>query len=1603
MFIGLSKYKGSAALTILITFFSQLVLSEPTYALSEGPSQPEAMQFEPVDATDIVNLSTGDFVYNLPLFEVPGPEGGFPINISYHAEIGLNQEPTWVGLGWALNPGAINRVINGYPDDYKGAKIETEYESETVRGGGVGLNISYGPPGVGMGVGFGYDSQKGFGVNSISVSVEIPGANVGLSFSVGKGGYSVGASYMHGAGPSAARLGVSAGSQGFNLNGGISDSRFSSRLNLLGFSLNSQGGGASFSVASTGFSSQSQMSGEGSLTSRSISIPIPLPKGFFITLSYYDWKWKLHEKYFEYSYGYLYQEEYHQSTHYRKKYERHTRSNALFASQDNYSVNSHGISGGFKPFTRQSFVLYDESKNEKKGKLKREESGFGPYNGNNNVYFRFLNDPGLNYTTYIHPMDEHFFSDFYGRQNSLRHSSKQITPIYRTETGKLIGFKIHDIDGKMYEFMKPVYNRFMYSYSKNDRDTFIETKTSMATPYAVNWLITAIKGPDYVDRGNLDELDGDDWGYWVKFTYEAQENFQLWRSPYENFSEGTHDTDTESFSTGLRDVIFLEEIETPTHIAKFVKSKSKNRNFPTQATAVKLSSLRFTHNGSYATHYIDGDWTHQLDSLTTNPTILHVNAFYSTDWGYSCGDEDEDEDGRGEYEYISHSLKKSQISYTYEAATDRTKIIEHVTPNDATDQCGNPASMDDITAMFYVGNVLNTNQQLAKQLDRIDLYEKNNLSVKIKSVGFEYDWSLCEDTPNSKAANGGKMALKKIQFYGENLSKAMPPYEFEYANGAPAGTGLNPDYSTNKWDRWSVYKLEGSRHRHLAEQSTETVGGVAKKDYGAAWSLTQIKTPTGGSIEIEYESDDYYWVDEVIDFSHALTQPLYYKSSRNTIVVNDKILNNLYEGAPIYIQEKVEYTSCYYVNPCIGCFTEISYNIQRLEVESINYVTNAVTFTNAYHFSDNYGGCDDGYIYTYTLFVSPRKVAGGGIRVKSITSNTHNSSYKTNYTYTNENGISTGTTASLPPQYRNVHYGFGQEAKGKPANMYRRACMDEELSYGRPSPGVLYSAVTVENVNLSGIGTNGKTVYEFYTGNDHKVEASLEANQLSLVNYTGSHGKPKAVSYYDNDGNILKKDEFIYHFSSELGKRNETVGKVMKADGTEFSELDTKPLGIIEEKYGYKNESGTNQFTSVKNRLENVYLTSTVSTQYDPAEADKKNISYTRNFAWDQLTGRAICTAVQRSDGKAAVSKNIPAYWDDYFPAMKDKNMLTQSAQSFSYVTQNEVDISNADNIKNYAFPPSDIATSEVTTWSNQWETEGNIYNVWRQNDKYAYNKQVDLAGGSGFNDFNDWTTSVKKPYPDVTRLNPWKMISNITMYDRHSHPIEEINPDGSYTSSLYRYGNARPTAIIQNAKQGEFGYISFEDGWEDWERGSRIIQTNSDNHTGENRVYCSYNYGPSKNFFVIDGIDKHKSYVLEGWIKRLWGAAKIAIEPKTASHSSAGNNKTAAITSGNGWQLIKVEISPADMVNLPANGYLRVWCGFANGQGYVDDIRFYPKDAFMNTYTYDPVTWKLTSSTDENNITTYFEYDEAGRLIKIKDQNRKIISTHAYKYGSEQ
>ncbi|TAJ11143.1 hypothetical protein DMA11_18010 [Marinilabiliaceae bacterium JC017] len=113
------------AIYLVVNLLGSIFFPTIVYALTSGPKSPEFSGFTPVGSTDMVNTFTGDFNYNLPVIEVPGPHGsGYSLSLSYNSGNTSEQEASWVGFGWTLNPGCINRNLRGFPDEYNGEKID---------------------------------------------------------------------------------------------------------------------------------------------------------------------------------------------------------------------------------------------------------------------------------------------------------------------------------------------------------------------------------------------------------------------------------------------------------------------------------------------------------------------------------------------------------------------------------------------------------------------------------------------------------------------------------------------------------------------------------------------------------------------------------------------------------------------------------------------------------------------------------------------------------------------------------------------------------------------------------------------------------------------------------------------------------------------------------------------------------------------------------------------------------------------------------------------------------------------------------------------------------------------------------------------------------------------------------------------------------------------------------------------------------------------------------------------------------------------------------------------------------------------------------------
>lgn len=116
-----ARYRRSIAWFLLWLMLFEL--AAPGVALAGGPN-PDFAGFVPAGSGQLVDLYSGGLNYAVPVLEVPnGPFEPYKMNLSYNSDISVDDEASWVGWGWSLTPGAIQRQLRGFPDEFRETNI----------------------------------------------------------------------------------------------------------------------------------------------------------------------------------------------------------------------------------------------------------------------------------------------------------------------------------------------------------------------------------------------------------------------------------------------------------------------------------------------------------------------------------------------------------------------------------------------------------------------------------------------------------------------------------------------------------------------------------------------------------------------------------------------------------------------------------------------------------------------------------------------------------------------------------------------------------------------------------------------------------------------------------------------------------------------------------------------------------------------------------------------------------------------------------------------------------------------------------------------------------------------------------------------------------------------------------------------------------------------------------------------------------------------------------------------------------------------------------------------------------------------------------------
>ncbi|WP_412560642.1 hypothetical protein [Winogradskyella sp. MIT101101] len=1236
-------------------------------------------------------------------------------------------------------------------------------------------------------------------------------------------------------------------------------------------------------------------------------------------------------------------------------------------------------------------------------------------------------------------------------------------------------YKITAPDGKTYHFALPVYHfeqvhrAQIDAQESNTFDIRNVNEKRQYSRFATHWLLTAITGPDYIDRPDpnganvIGTFNKEDYGYWVELEYGKWSDGFVWRTPYKdgtynyntNVKGKIEDKDKGGYAFGRKQMYYLDKINTRNRTALFIKdirydALGKNLKFkfsnsnagggPTIGTTVGSSKILNQTNRDVNVRETGVEYKREY-SLKLDKIVLvnsdvgknllkntpgSMSTFYGSN--YSANDTCTPNWDSADFNLIYDSNLNDGIKYSY---------------------------------------VIHNEQDVLTTNDLPSQFVQNN-ALKVVELGHEYKLAKHSDSstdapdnsPNGKDSYGNdihaKLTLRSVKIKGKGGADYVPATTFEYyMEEMPNVETPIPQKVNLGWPTYEYAVDAQAIQDHIEEKKSkiDAWGFLQDTDYSSdneikAWSLKKINTPTGASIEVDYEEDDYwteafsrrYWTQGLeAKFTQENGQKFIYFRQNDDVITDETIyFNKYFDGS-----EKVYLDTQYFRNPsCSSCSHRVAdfaglFDIVWVTATEVKialpsdtnstYRNNSTCGTYPWAFTRNYcctsstASVVDRFVnyrdsfgkkcgwesnsnkhFSYKLLANkvPEDETGGGLRVKQIITYDGTKSYKVNYDYTNPfntdnfgNPRSSGITSYAPVNgAKFVPY---QTEVPPPGVMYEYITMKETSSDGEYYSKTRYRhhvLKPVPNIFSPDIEMEALSA-DPNSGEESIFWASVDENYGGLDGTNTRKIEGKKIDININTA-LIGQIKSIESFNSE----NQLLFK------TENKYINGNSLNSVEPNKGYARES----FNSMKsvfetnndgNVVNNVKRLLSVSSKTEYNNMLKTTITTagghsqeTEFYNVDPWLGSFRTSRTELSNGSVKYDSRYPAYTK--YPEMgskvlnpTNKNMLTQEAMSVTTVD-------------------TYVLNASINTWNDDWiyrDDSGNEYSpsssnekVWRKHKTFVWKDDINPVTGtylttvSDYNPYFNWSTGT--PTSDK-----WQNISEITRYNHWSLPLETRDINNNFASSkmadnkskVIAGGNARYTEMYYSGAE----YVSSGNTFEGEVYGANF-RTNDIAHTGE---YSVKNNSANDKVFEVSGVTSANHNDLSNDFRP--GKYKVSFwshdqkDVEAASVIINGSTVPFAETVDAGcWKLFNF------YVELQPNSNFELFVTNTSGGGfYFDDFRMHPVYSSMNSFVYDKNTDELLYIMDANNMGSAFRYDEAGRL---KATYKEVESTDVFEGG---
>lgn len=865
-------------------------------------------------------------------------------------------------------------------------------------------------------------------------------------------------------------------------------------------------------------------------------------------------------------------------------------------------------------------------------------------------------------------------------------------------------------------------------------------------------------------------------------------------------------------------------------------------------------------------------------------------------------------------------------------------------------------------------------------LSSVALYD--NANVLKKKYQFEYGYFGDVDQPYNcndvNAINSRRLKLKKITALNDNNGNTVSqkPYEFDYIDNF-----MFPGRLSFAQDHWGYYNAVTTNtslipkifyfapagpiwwpgaNRNVADGANQ-IGSLAKVIY-----------PTGGSTEFIYESNEVN--DPTLD-------PVTVLNEYNVEGDHNGGIQNYYESAPFVINEPPGLLNGNHPNG--GAFVTVKfaeigncgYNIPNqpttpttcavLQVIGISggavsvgplssdlkdyYLPNGTYKLTASFQQSPTTNYEDFFMWITWHSIHPdfiNRQYAGGLRIKTIKDYDgidHTKDIVKNFSYNSANNISSGKINGKAPNYKSEYTQkiFSSHDAGGfcLSDILLRTFIKRNCYSNYPLLTSSGSYVGYENITISYNDTNANGITKYVFKNE----------PLDVT----SHFPHPSESYDYRRGLLLEE--------SQYRKSNDSLDHIFKQSNNYVESAQTLPSTAFKTinglKVGFNSEVlifdgpctplvAYQEAEAASVPLAEEYQTTTdyirnISTEkieYDQSGSNRQLIS-NQVFGLNEFVYKHASVKTIKSEGDEVITKI--RYAKDYatyasaghfITNLLNKGLVSAPVESYTILKK-----PNGDQF---------VVSGSLITYKNTQPLQDKIYRLelTAPLPLAQFTESHNTAGGVFIYDSH------------------YKEEILFSQYDAAYNILEQQRKNDVVNSYIWDYAASFAVAECVNAAAADIAATSFESDGKGNFNFSGTIVTDTTAPTG-NKCY-SLNY----DNIIRSGLTNN-IYILSYWSKNGPYSVNNTLPARTG--------KTLA-----GWTYYEHEFTASSVT--------------VTGNGYIDELRLYPKGAQMKTYTCDPLVGVTTQCDAANNI-IYYEYEPLGRLMLIRDENRNILKQYYY------